>query len=497
MTITADLATYPLATQTVKYLQSTDFGHLIGGEFTAGRSGETLPIIDPSTGTELGRVAAGGVEEMDLAVASAEEAFDDGRWRFLAPAEKERRLRRLSSLYADWGSVLSDLDALDAGLLKPYTGFIVQAAIDGIDYYSGWPTKIAGSVPPTSRDVAVQVNRVPLGVVGVIVPWNGPAFVVNFVAAALACGNSVVLKPAEQTPLSATLMGQLLVEAGIPPGVVNIVHGRGETVGARLVEHPSVPAIAFTGSVDTGRRIQAAAAARVKRVSLELGGKSAQIIFADADLEAASTTAAAAVWSASGQVCTAGTRVLIQKAAYDEVVARISALTADIRIGSPFDAGVQLGPVVSEEQLQRIAYYVGVGQEEGAELVTGGRRHGDSGYFFEPTIFSTTNASRIAREEIFGPVMCTIPFESEHEAIAIANDTEYGLAAGVWTTDLARAYRTSEALRSGTVWVNTYQEVSMPVPYGGMNQSGHGRALGEESIRELTQTKSVWMKVAR
>ncbi len=497
MTITADLSAYPLAAETQKYLESTNFGHVIDGELTPSLSGETMPIIDPATGSVIGQVASGGPEDVDRAVAAAQRAFLDGRWRFLAPAEKERRLRRLSQLVVDHGAILSDLDVIDAGLLKPYTGFIVQAAIDGLDYYSGWPTKISGSIPATPDDVAVYVSREALGVVGVIVPWNGPAFVVNFIAAALACGNSVVLKPAEQTPLSATLIGQLALEAGIPSGVVNVVHGRGETVGARLVDHPLVPAIGFTGSVDTGRRIQAAAAARVKRVSLELGGKSAQIIFSDAELEPAATTAAAAVWGASGQVCTAGTWVLVQRDVYDEVVQRIHAASSGLRIGSPFDSDAQLGPVVSQEQLDRVTTYVAIGTDEGAELLLGGKRHGDVGYFFEPTIFSTDNQARIAREEIFGPVMCVIPFDTEDDAYAIANDTEYGLAAGVWTTDLARAHRASRALQAGTVWVNTYQEVNMAVPYGGMKQSGHGRTLGEESIHELTQTKSVWMKVSR
>jgi acyl-CoA reductase-like NAD-dependent aldehyde dehydrogenase len=487
-----------ISPETQKYLESALIGHVIDGEVVPSRSGETMPIINPATGAEIGQAARGGPEDLELAVASARRSFDDGRWRNVAPLEKERRLHRLSELLGERGDTFSDIDVLDAGLLKAYTGFIVQAAIDGIDYYAGWPSKITGTIPPVPGDVAVYVLREPIGVVGLIVPWNGPTFVLSFLAAALACGNSVVLKPAEQTPMAAVLMGQLCVEAGIPPGVVNVVQGTGEVVGAGLVAHPGVDTISFTGSVETGRRIQAAAAARVKRVGLELGGKSAHIIFNDADAEPAAATAAMAVWGASGQVCTAGSRVLVQRGIYDDIVERMTSATRDLRIGSPFDPEVQVGPVVSQQQLERIASYVAIGNDEGAELVVGGRRHGNGGYFFEPTIFGgVRNDMRIAQEEIFGPVMCVIPFDTEEEAYAIANDTEYGLSAGVWTSDLARAHRAYRSLRAGTVWINTYQEVNAAVPYGGIKQSGHGRALGEESLGELLQTKSVWIKVAR
>ena len=496
--ITTDLTDFPLAPETQKYLEAALIGHVIEGDVVVSRSGETMPIIHPATGAEIGWAAAGGPDDVERAVTSARRAFDDGRWRDLAPLEKERRLRRLSELVAEHADVFSDIDVLDAGLLKVYTGFIVQATLDAVDYYAGWPSKISGTIPAVPNDVAVYVVREPVGVIGLVVPWNGPTFVLGFIAAALACGNSVVVKPAEQTPMAAVLMGQLCLEAGIPPGVVNVLQGTGETVGAALVAHPGVDAIAFTGSIETGRRIQAAAAPRVKRVSLELGGKSAQIVFADAELETAAATAAMAVWGASGQVCTAGSRVLVQRSIHDELVERIAAVSRGLRIGSPFDPAVDLGPVVSAQQLDRITGYVAIGNDEGAALTLGGRRHGDVGYFFEPTIFSDVrNDMRIAQEEIFGPVMCVIPFDTEEDAFTIANDTEYGLSAGVWTSDVTRAHRAYRALRAGTVWVNTYQEVNAAVPYGGVKQSGHGRALGAASLDELLQTKTVWMKVSR
>jgi acyl-CoA reductase-like NAD-dependent aldehyde dehydrogenase len=314
--------------------------------------------------------------------------------------------------------------------------------------------------------------------------------------AAVAAGNSVVLKPAEQTPMSAVLMAELAAEAGIPPGVFNVLQGTGEIVGAALVEHPEVDVISFTGSVATGSRIQAAAAKRVKRVSLELGGKSPFIVFPDADLETAAATSAAAVWGASGQVCTCGTRVLVHESIHDKFVQMILDNTRGMRIGGGFDPESQMGPVVSAEQLARITSYVQIGKDEGAELAYGGSQVGTAGYFHEPTVFTgVRNDMRIAQEEIFGPVMGVLPFADEAEAYRIANDTQYGLAAGVWTENLSLAHRASRALRTGTVWVNTYQMVYPSVPYGGVKVSGHGRNLGAASIDELTQTKSIWMKV--
>jgi phenylacetaldehyde dehydrogenase len=487
---------YPLSKGARSALSRDVFGHVVDNEVVPSVDGATMDVIDPASGDAVAKAALGSAADVDRAVASARRAFDDGVWRQLDPLEKERRLRRMSALLLERREVVAELDVLDAGLLRWYVDFTVDFAVNGIDYYAGWPTKLQGTVPAGPPGFSIRQEREPIGVIALITPWNGPISVFGSVAAALAAGNSVILKPAEQTPMTAVLMGEIAAEAGIPAGAFNVLQGRGETVGAGLVEHAGVDAISFTGSVATGAAIQAAAAARVKRVSLELGGKSAFIVFPDADLEAAAAAAQMAVWGGSGQVCTTGSRVLVHRSVEEEFTAAVVEGTKGMKLGSGFDPATQMGPLVSSEQLERVASYVEIGRAEGASLAIGGARLDMPGYFHEPTVFTdVSNDMRIAQEEIFGPVMAIIGFDDEAEAVRTANDTQYGLAAGVWTRDLDTAQRMTSSLQAGTVWVNSYQMVYPSVPYGGVKLSGHGRNLGAASLDDLTQIKSVWTKV--
>ncbi|SED64123.1 aldehyde dehydrogenase family protein [Streptomyces melanosporofaciens] len=487
---------YPISEATKKVVAREVFGHVLDGQVVSSRDGRTMEVIDPARGTAIATAACGGAADVDRAVESARRSFDAGIWRLLDPLEKERRLRRMSALLMDKAETIAELDVLDAGLLRWYVDFTIQFAANGIDYYAGWPTKLQGSIPPAPPGFSVRLEREPIGVIGLITPWNGPISVFASVAAALAAGNSVILKPAEQTPMTAVLMGEIAIEAGIPPGVFNVVQGTGSEIGAGLVAHPGVNAISFTGSVATGTAIQTSAAERVKRVCLELGGKSAFIVLPDADLGAAAAAAQMSVWGAAGQVCTAGSRVLVHRSIQEEFTAAVIEGSKDMKIGSGLDPESQIGPLVSSEQLERVRSYVSIGQQEGALLAMGGAALDIPGYFHEPTVFTDVrNHMRIAQEEIFGPVMSILPFDNEEEAVRIANDTQYGLAAGVWTKDLDTAHRVSSCLKVGTVWINSYQMVYPSVPYGGVKLSGHGRNLGAASLDELTQIKSVWTKI--
>jgi acyl-CoA reductase-like NAD-dependent aldehyde dehydrogenase len=444
----------------------------------------------------LAKIAFASAADVDLAVKAARAAFDDGRWSEVPPRKKEGVLRRLADLIEANAEELGLLETLDNGKPLSMATGEMRGCAEMFRYYAGWPTKITGDVLPTDAGKHSYVRREPIGVCGQIIPWNFPMSMVTWkIAPALACGNTCVLKPAEQTPLTALRFAELLAEAGIPDGVVNIVTGDGST-GAAIVEHPDVDKIAFTGSVEVGKKIMAAASGTLKRVSLELGGKSPNIVFADADLESAVRTSALGVFMNTGQICTAATRLFLEEPIHDEFVGRMSEFTQKLKVGPGLEEGTLIGPLVSDEQLERVTGYLEVGKSEGAEPVLGGSRMDRAGYFVEPTIFTgVTNQMRIAREEIFGPVVSVIPFRDVEDAITQGNDTQYGLAAAVWTRDVSKAHRAAAALRAGSVWVNCYSEGDFATPFGGYKQSGFGREKGQPSIDLYTQLKSVVVKL--
>jgi phenylacetaldehyde dehydrogenase len=486
----------PLLTE-VQHVLEEPVGNLIDGEEISGRDGAFLDVIDPATGQKIAKVSSAGEHEVDRAVAAARTAFDDGRWRTLSPALKEQRLHALASLIEENAALFTQLDTLDNGMPGALArGFVAGAANIG-HYYAGWPTKIEGRLNPTAAGLFSYTTRDPIGVCAGITPWNGPLVVAAAkIFPALAFGNTIVLKPAEQTPLSATVLGRLCREAGIPDGVVNIVHGTGPEVGGRLVVHPGVDKIAFTGSTVVGRDIQARAAASLKRITLELGGKSPNIVFADADLGAAAAGAMAAVWTNSGQICFAGTRLLVERSIHDEFVEQLVQMSRTIEVGPGMSPTSQMGPLVSAQQFERVRNYIEVGLREGANIALGEQPRPGVGYFVPPTIFTgVDNSMRIAQEEIFGPVLAVVPFDTADDALHVANNTQYGLGAGVWTQNLGRAHRVAAGIQTGVVWVNTYHEMEPSIPFGGVKQSGYGKEQGSSSLDTYTQQKSVVIRL--
>jgi len=478
---------------------------LIDGEWVEPSSGRTFETLNPATGEPMAEIAAGEAADIDRAVAAARRAFESGPWRRVTPAERQRMIWRLSDLIERNLEEFAQLETLDNG--KPL-GVArvadVPLTIEHFRYYAGWATKIEGETIPVSVPYAPGARffnytlREPVGVVGQIIPWNFPLLMAAWkLGPALAAGNCVVLKPAEQTPLSALRLGELIQEAGIPPGVVNIVTGFGETAGAALARHPDVDKVAFTGSTEVGRLIVQASAGNLKRVSLELGGKSPNLIFRDADLDAAADGAASAIFFNHGQCCCAGSRLFVEKAAYDQVVDRIAKNAQQIKVGPGWEEGTQMGPLVSEELLRRVTGYLEAGRSEGACVVAGGKRSGgdlERGYFVEPTVFTDVRSQmKIMQDEIFGPVVAVTPFTDIEEVVQASNDTTYGLAAGIWTRDLAKAHRAAEALKACTVWINCYNVFDAASPFGGYKQSGYGREMGHHALDLYTQVKSVWV----
>jgi phenylacetaldehyde dehydrogenase len=475
--------------------------NLINGKWAPAVSGKTLDVFNPADASVIARVPDSAKEDIDTAVTAARRAFDSGPWRQMTPSERGKMIWRIGDLILQNADQLAELESIDNGKPRAVARVAdVPLAADLFHYMAGWATKIEGQTIPISVPYAAGARfhaftlREPVGVVGQIIPWNFPLLMAAWkLGPALAAGNCVVLKPAEQTPLTALRLGELLMEAGLPEGVVNIVTGFGETAGAALAAHDEVDKVAFTGSTEVGKLIVQAAAGNLKKVSLELGGKSPNIVFKDTnDLQAAITGAANAIFFNHGQCCCAGSRLLVERDIFDEVVSGVAAEAQKIKLGPGLDAVTQMGPLVSDEQLRRVTGYLRQGREAGACYVTGGGRKGDKGYFVEPTVIKDATADMsIVREEIFGPVVVAEPFSKPEELIAIANQTHYGLAAGVWTRDIAKAHRIAADLRAGTVWVNCYNVFDSALPFGGYKQSGWGREMGREVLHLYTQTKAV------
>jgi phenylacetaldehyde dehydrogenase len=471
---------------------------LINGKWVEAASGKTFATYNPATGEVLANVAEGDREDIDRAVKAARAAFESGPWSRISPAARGKMIWKLADLIEKYQEEFAQLESLDNG--KPLSVARVAdvpLTIEHMRYYAGWATKIEGNTIPLSlagpgKYLAYTV-REPVGVVGQIIPWNFPLLMAAWkLGPALAAGCTVVLKPAEQTPLSALRLGELFQEAGFPDGVVNIVPGYGETAGAALAAHEDVDKVAFTGSTEVGKLIIHAAAGNLKKVSLELGGKSPNVILGDADLETAIPGAASAIFFNHGQCCCAGSRLYVDKKIFDQVVDGMAQSAQKIRVRPGFDPECDMGPLVSEEQMKRVCGYLDSGKKEGAKAVAGGERHGDKGYFVKPTVLvDTTENMKVVQEEIFGPVVTATPFSDLNEIVVKANDTVYGLAAGIWSSDIKKAHKLASKLRAGTVWINCYNVFDPALPFGGYKQSGWGREMGHEVLEHYTEVKSV------
>ncbi|MDQ1613607.1 MAG: aldehyde dehydrogenase [Pyrinomonadaceae bacterium] len=475
----------------------------IDGKWVDAESGKTFSTPNPSTGETLAEVAEADKADVDKAVAAARRAFE-GKWGRMSARDRGRLLYKLSQLIESKSSELAALETADNGKpIKESTYIDLPGVVENFEYFAGWATKIEGETIPVPGQMFNYTLREPLGVCGQIIPWNFPLLMAAWkLAPALAAGNTIVLKPAEQTPVTAMELGKLFQEAGFPDGVVNIVPGYGETAGAALASHPGIDKIAFTGSTEVGKIIARTAADNLTKVSLELGGKAPNIVFADADIEQAVSGAMMGIFFNQGQVCCAGSRLFLDERIKDEFLARFKERAEKVKVGDPMDMTTQMGPQVSEEQLTRIKSYVDIARGEGATVYTGGGTpeladNFKNGYFFQPTVFSEVqNSMRVAQEEIFGPVASAISFKDEKDLVRQANDTIYGLSAGIWTKDITRAHRFAKEIKAGTVWINTFNMMNAASPFGGYKQSGYGREMGKHALELYTHVKSVWVDLS-
>ncbi len=470
---------------------------LIDGRWCDSASGETFATLNPATEEKIADVARSGVEDVDRAVQSARKAFEQGAWQKMDARDRGKLLYRLADLVEENLEELAALETLDNGKpIRDSRAADLPLVVDCFRYYAGWADKIHGQTIPVRGDYFCYTRREAVGVCGQIIPWNFPLLMVAWKwGPALAAGCTIVMKPAEQTPLSCLRLGELAMEAGFPPGVINLLPGFGDA-GAAIVKHPGVDKIAFTGSTETAQAIMADAAPSLKRLTFELGGKSPNIIFADSDLDAAVAGAEFGLFFNQGQCCCAGSRLFVEERVHDAFVKKVVDRARQRRLGNPFDLETIQGPQVDQDQFDKVMRYIASGKKQGAECVIGGKRHGDRGFFIEPTVFDrVTDEMEIATDEIFGPVMSILPFKDVDEVIARGNKTMYGLAAAVWTRDVAKAHHIANCLRAGTVWINCYDVFDAAAPFGGFKMSGMGRELGEAALANYTEMKTVTMSL--